>query len=174
SVANGKIPFETPFRELYIPPAAGDAGTAIGAALWVWHGVLGRPRRFRLDHAGLGPAPSSEAIQGALAKAGLSYEWCDDPEVLVRRSAELIEAGNVMGWFRGPAEWGPRALGHRSILADPRRADMRETLNARVKRRESFRPFAPIVPESAYADYFAAPHPVPFMNQVYPVRPARR
>ncbi len=174
SVANGKIFRETPFTELHIHPAAGDAGTAVGAAYWVWHQVLGMPRRERLEHAYLGPDYSSAHIRRALADAGLEFEWMEDESAVVSRTVERIEAGDVVGWFQGRSEWGPRALGNRSIVVDPRRDDMKGILNERIKRREHFRPFAPSILQERVAEYFEESYPVPFMLQVYQIRPDKR
>jgi carbamoyltransferase len=174
SVANGRIVGLTPFEQIFVPPAAGDAGTAVGAALWVWHQVLGRPREFRLDHAALGPAYSDPAMRRALEAAGQPYEWIVDDEALVDRVVERLVEGDAVGWFQGREEWGPRALGNRSILADPRPPGMKDRLNQRIKRRESFRPFAPALPRERAADYFERWQPAPFMTQAYPVRPHRR
>jgi carbamoyltransferase len=174
SVANGKIFERTPFRDLHIHPAAGDAGTAVGAAYWVWHRTLGRPRGHRLENAYLGPEYSDQQIRAALDSAGLEYEWIENEEELVGRTVERIIAGDVLGWFQGRSEWGPRALGNRSIVVDPRRAEMKDVLNERIKRREGFRPFAPSILEEAAGDYFEESYPVPYMLQVYKIRPSRR
>jgi len=174
SVANGKIFERTPFREMHIHPAAGDAGTAVGAAYWVWHHELGQPREFQLEHAYLGPEYSDEAIRRALDAAGQPFEWVEDTEQLVARTVERIAAGDVVGWFQGRSEWGPRALGNRSIVVDPRRHDMKDILNERIKRRESFRPFAPSILEERSGEYFEESYPVPYMLQVYQIRPEKR
>jgi carbamoyltransferase len=174
SVANGKVFQNTPFTDMYIHPAAGDAGTAVGSAYWVWHHDLGMPRSFQLDHALLGPEYSDAQIKQALDAQGLTYEWIEDETALVDKTVEQISAGNVIGWFQGRSEWGPRALGNRSIVVDPRRHDMKDILNARIKRREAFRPFAPSIIEEATADYFEQSHPVPFMMRVYQIRPEKR
>jgi carbamoyltransferase len=174
SVANGKVFERTPYRDLCIHPAAGDAGTAVGAAFWVWHQLLGKPREFTLEHASWGPCYSDGTLRSALEAAGLAYEWIKDEGELCRRTAERIAAGDVVGWFQGRSEWGPRALGNRSIVVDPRRPDMKDVLNARIKRREPFRPFAPSILEERTAEYFTESYPVPFMLQVYPIRPDRR
>lgn len=181
SVANGKIRARTGFREVYIQPAAGDNGTALGAASYVWHQVLGQPRRFVMEHAYWGPSFSEAALREALAgRSGeLEQQRCrirrsESEEELCRWTAGRVAEGKIMGWFQGRMEWGARALGNRSILADPRRPDMRETLNTKIKFREKFRPFAPSILEEALGDYFVDAVPDPFMIQVYPVRPAKR
>lgn len=174
SVANGKIFERTPFRDLHIHPAAGDAGTAVGAAFWVWHQVLDGPRRFQIEHAYWGPESSDAQIRSALAAAGLRFEWVDDEQVLCDRTVDRIAAGDVVGWYQGRSEWGPRALGNRSIVVDPRSREMKDVLNERIKRREAFRPFAPSILEEKAADYFEESYPVPFMLQVYRIRPERR
>lgn len=172
-VANGKVLERTPFRQIYVPPAAGDAGLAIGAALFVHHQVLGQPRRFVMDHASWGPAFREEAIRQALERQGLvAHQW--PREQFVGEVAKRLAGGQVVGWFQGRMEWGPRALGNRSILADPRRADMRDVLNERIKRREPFRPFAPSVLEERTGDYFTETHPSPFMSFAYRVRPEKQ
>ena len=174
SVANGKIFERTPFRETHIHPAAGDAGTAVGAAYWVWHQLLRQPRVHRLENAFLGPGYGDEQIRSALEAAGLQYEWIEDEGVLVERTVDRIIAGDVVGWFQGRSEWGPRALGNRSIVVDPRRAEMKDVLNERIKRREGFRPFAPSILEEESGNYFEESYPVPYMLQVYRIRAERR
>src|SRR6516225_7725191 len=157
SVANGKIRRMTPFRRVYVQSAAGDAGGAIGAAFAAWH-QLGGTRSFVMDHAFWGPEFSAAEIMRLLAgrgdeimRSGCAVEEIHDEEELCRRAAAAISEGAVLGWFQGRMEWGPRALGNRSILCDPRRTDMKAILNAKIKRRESFRPFAPSVLEDAVA-----------------------
>jgi carbamoyltransferase len=177
-VANGKIFDRTPFTDIYVQPAAGDAGLAVGAAFYVHHQVLGRPRSFVMDHAYWGPQFGKERAQKALKRSqGMSSgfslaEWPE--EELVSRVAGHIAQGKVVGWFQGRQEWGPRALGNRSILVDPRRAEMKDILNARVKHREPFRPFAPSILEESTAQYFQRSYPSPFMNLAYSVRPEKR
>ncbi len=173
AVANGRIRPETPFEELWVQPAAGDSGTAVGAAYHVWHETLGRPRSFAMRHAYTGPEYSDAEIAAALTAAGLEGERLDDPE-LFALVAERLAAGDVVGWFQGRMELGPRALGNRSILADPRNPGMKDILNARVKHREPFRPFAPSLPSEATGDWFDQDYPSPYMVLVYGVLPERR
>jgi carbamoyltransferase len=173
SVANGKLFGETPFRHTYIQPAAGDEGLAIGAALHTYHSVLKQPRRISLKHSYLGPEFSDSRIQTALQTAGLEYRKLDRRDLL-DEVAEQIATGNVVGWFQGRMEWGPRALGNRSIVAHPGRPDMKDILNARIKHREWFRPFAPSILAEYQHEYFEHDHPSPFMLHVYKIRPDKR
>ena len=181
SVANGRIRERTPFKEIYIQPAAGDNGTALGAACFLWHHVLGQPRRFVMQHGYWGPAfdddacaAALEARTSALQEGGCRFVSFADAEALCDWTAARIADGLVVGWFQGRMEWGARALGNRSILADPRRADMRDIINAKIKLREKFRPFAPSILEEAAAEYFTGSVPDPFMLHVYPVNAAKR
>ena len=181
SVANGKILKQSPFKKIYIQPASGDSGGAIGAAFYTYHQYLRKPRSFCMDQSYWGPHFTSndvavllEAEKAALIKEGCVVERIDDSQELCRRTASAISKGKVIGWFRGRMEWGPRALGNRSILCDPRRADMKELLNIKIKRRESFRPFAPSVLADKASEWFETDEAVPFMLQVYPVRPEKR
>ena len=174
SVANGKIFEKTPFRDLHIHPAAGDAGTAVGAAYWVWNVELGQPRDYVLPNAYLGPEYSDQQVKQALEAAGQKYEWIEDSQELCERTVSRIVEGEVIGWFQGRSEWGPRALGNRSIVVDPRRHDMKEILNERIKRRETFRPFAPSILAERSGEYFEDSYPVPYMQQVYMIRPEKR
>ena len=169
-VVNGKIFDETPFRKVYVQPAAHDGGTSVGAAFHVWHERLGGPRDFVMDHAYWGPEYGDERTRGALDGASVAYEALS-PREISARTAEALAGGKVVGWFQGRMEFGPRALGNRSILVDPRRAEMKDVLNARIKRREPFRPFAPSVLEGATGRYFARSEPSPFMLMTYRVRP---
>jgi len=177
-VANGKIFDATPFEQVYVHPAAGDAGLAVGAAFHVWHQLLGKPRSFVMDHAYWGPEYSKEEIRRAVDSSGLKLKGCDVAELneqeLMKRAAAIIADGKILGWFQGRAEWGPRALGNRSIVADPRRPEMKEILNRRIKHREIFRPFAPSILTEATAEYFEKSHPSPFMTLAYAVRPEKR
>ena len=181
SVANGKIRERTPFRELFIQPAAGDNGTALGAAFHAWHDETDAPRAFVMEHGYWGPGFGDADICAALRAraediraAGCEPRTWDSEGALDAWTAEQIWSGRVVGWFQGRMEWGARALGNRSIIADPRRADMRDIINTRIKFRERFRPFAPSVAEDAVDDYFVGAVPDPFMLQVYPVRPDKR
>ncbi len=165
---NGKISRETPFKEVFIQPAAHDAGTSLGAALYIAHHILGQPRRFIMHHAAWGPEVQESECRPALDKNGLTYRQLDEA-ALCRSAAQALSQGKIVGWFQGRMEFGPRALGHRSLLADPRDPAMKDRINERVKRRESFRPFAPSLPAEAVATYFPEGHPDPFMLFAYPV-----
>lgn len=173
-VVNGQIFDRTPFEKVYIQPAPGDAGLAVGAAFYVWHQILGRPRSFVMDRADWGTESSDEEVRRLLQARRLGYEEIPSEELLCRKTAEQIAAGKVVGWFQGRMEWGPRALGNRSILVDPRRSDMKDILNSRIKRREPFRPFAPSVLEERVGDFFEKTHPSPFMLMTYKVKPEKR
>jgi len=177
-VANGKIFDATPFEQIYVHPAAGDAGLAVGAAFYVWHQLLGKPRSFVMDHAYWGPGYSREEVRRAIDANGLAesgYSITELPEQQVmQRTAAIIADGKILGWFQGRAEWGPRALGNRSIVADPRRPEMKEILNQRIKHRESFRPFAPSILAESTGEWFEKSHPSPFMNLAYSVRQEKR
>jgi len=173
SVANGKIFDRTPFRQTYIQPAAGDEGLAIGAALHTYHSVLKQPRRHELKHSYLGPDFSESRIQSALERAGLEPRKLGRT-ALLDETADQIAAGNVVGWFQGRMEWGPRALGNRSIVAHPGLPNMKDVLNARIKHREWFRPFAPSILGEYQHEYFEHDHPSPFMLHVYKIRSEKR
>jgi carbamoyltransferase len=168
SVMNGRIFHESPFKRFFVQPAAGDAGCSLGAALAVWHQRLGKPRSFVMDHAYWGPGFTNDECQAALDTAGLKYTPLDD-DVLLPKLAGLISEGAIIGWFNGRAEFGPRALGARSFLADPRRSDMREILNHKVKLREWFRPLAPSMLEEYGKEVFGVEHHDPFMITVIKV-----
>ena len=171
SVMNARILAETPFERVFIQPAAGDAGNALGAALHVWHHQLGMPREWSMRHAFLGPEYETSALKAALAARGLPFREVADPAA---EAADLLSRSKIVGWFQGRAEVGPRALGARSILADPRRAEMKDIVNERVKHREGFRPFAPAVLDERGADYFDGYASNPFMLLVLPIQPGRR
>ena len=179
SVANGRMLRETPFEGLYIQPAAGDAGGALGAALFGYHTVLGQPRSFVMEHAYWGEEHSAAATEAFLKSNGIAYERCGNQEELIGRCVESLAQGKVLGWLQGRFEWGPRALGNRSILADPRRADMKEAVNVKIKFREPFRPFAPSVLAERADEYFEigegdGKYPSRFMLNVAPVRDHKR
>ncbi|MGN6182964.1 MAG: carbamoyltransferase family protein [Thermoanaerobaculia bacterium] len=177
SVANGMVFDRSPYKEQYIQAAAGDAGGAIGAAYWVWNEELHQPRSFVMDHAYWGPEYDADAVDKAIIarRQDLDDAHCvlhrvKDERELCRLTAEQVAAGNVVGWFQGRMEWGPRALGNRSIVCDPRRADMKDILNHKIKRRESFRPFAPSVLRDAVGEWFETDYEVGFMLLVYKFR----
>jgi carbamoyltransferase len=187
SLANGRIFDHTDVEEIFIQAAAGDSGTSLGAALYAHHDVLGRPRDgFVMEHSAWGPAYDEAAVRSAIAEAIPGSEGRDgsygeievrtatDESALCAETAKAIAAGEVVGWYQGRSEWGPRALGQRSIVADPRRADMKDILNLKIKRRESFRPFAPSILAERTGEWFTIDYPDPFMLKVYPIRPERR
>jgi len=179
SVANGRILRETPVTDLYIHPAAGDSGAAVGAALFIYHQVLGRPRGFVMEHASWGAVPGADQIQQTARSSGLRWTECASEDDLIGRTVDLLQAGKVIGWAQGGFEWGPRALGNRSILADPRRTDMKDVVNTKIKFREPYRPFAPSVIEERAGELFdiAEPsrhYPARFMLLVVPVRDSAR
>jgi carbamoyltransferase len=186
SVANGKIRANTPFRDVFIQPAAGDNGTALGAALDAWHSSGSRPASPRMQHSYWGTEYDADAVAAVIAASGVAapdpagaparctWTRLDDEARLCRETARRISEGDVVGWFQGRMEWGSRALGNRSILADPRRADMRDIINQKIKLRERFRPFAPSILAEAIGEYFLDAVHDPFMIQVYPVRPEKR
>ena len=177
-VANGKIFDHTPFERVFVQPAAGDAGLAIGAAFDVHHTLLGHPRNFAMNHAYWGPSFSALEIRHAVKNSDVQAQEVRIAELdetpLLKSTALAIAEGKIVGWYQGASEWGPRALGNRSILADPRRPEMKEILNRRIKHREAFRPFAPSILEEATGDYFTKTHPSPFMTFAYPVKPEKR
>ena len=166
SVANGRIMREGPFENVFIQPAAGDAGGAIGAALYAYHVIFGHPRKFVMEHAYWGTEyPESDMIQ-AIKKSGFAYEEFDDDDKLLDQAVDTLLDRRVIAWYRGRFEWGPRALGHRSIIADPRRDEMKEIVNTKIKFREPFRPFAPVVMEDRAHEYFSTPN----LDKQYPPR----
>jgi carbamoyltransferase len=177
-VANGKIFEHTPFEQVYVQPAAGDGGLAVGAAYYVWHQKLVKPRSFVMDHAYWGPGYSGAEIRSAMDASSIKKTGCAVTELpeeeLIRRAAAIVASGKILGWFQGRAEWGPRALGNRSIIADPRRPEMKEILNQRIKHREIFRPFAPSILAEVTGEWFTRSHPSPFMTLAYPVRQEKR
>jgi len=177
-IANGRIFDRTPFERVFVQPAAGDAGLAVGAAFFVHHQILGRPRDFVMQHSYWGPEFSPQQLRAAIASSRLADSGLEISELpegdLACAAAQEIAAGRILGWFQGRAEWGPRALGNRSIVADPRRAEMKDILNRRIKHREIFRPFAPSILEESTSEYFEKSHPSPFMTLAYAVRPEKR
>lgn len=166
SVGNGRILNETDVEDLYIQPAAGDSGGALGAALYAYHVLLGQPRKFVLDHAYWGQEYGADEIEPFLKEMGVKYDLVEDDDKLTDRVVDAILQQKVVGWYQGPFEWGPRALGNRSILADPRHPEMKDLVNAKIKFREPFRPFAPVVLEERAADYFRLSNP----ERHYPAR----
>ena len=179
SVANGKILRRTPFEEIYIQPAAGDGGGAVGAALYAYHMVLGKPRSFVMEHAYWGEEHGAADIEAFLRSKGIRYERFDNEDQLLGRVVEGLQAGKVIGWSQGRFEWGPRALGHRSIIADPRRADMKDIVNTKIKFREPYRPFAPSVLAEKTEQFFDLPgaarhYPARFMLYVVDVAEDKR
>jgi carbamoyltransferase len=186
SLANGKLFDRTDVQDVYVQAAAGDAGTALGAALWVQHAEKGAPRGFVMEHCSWGPRYGETEIRAAIAErlpasggkdgrcGEIDIAAAPDEDRLCAETAAAIARGEVVGWYQGRSEWGPRALGNRSILADPRRGDMKNILNLKIKRRESFRPFAPSILEERTGDWFTIDYPDPFMIKVYPIRPEKR
>jgi carbamoyltransferase len=181
SVANGKIFDRTPFEEVYIQAAAGDAGGALGAAYYVWNQKLDQSRNFVMEKAYWGPEFSEAKLREAIGRRRKDLENLDcriehitGEANLCQKTAKEIADGKIVGWFQGRMEWGPRALGNRSILVDPRRAEMKDVLNARIKRREPFRPFAPSILLEKVGEYFEKDYPDPFMIKVYPIKAKKR
>jgi carbamoyltransferase len=173
SVMNGKILLHTPFRRIFVQPAAGDSGTALGVCYQIYNEILQQPRSEAMEGAYTGPEFSNEDLRTAIEASGLACETYNDAD-LTRRAALDISHGLVVGWFQGRMEFGPRALGNRSILVDPRRSEMKDVLNQRIKKREPFRPFAPSILEDRVADYFEQTHSAPTMLMVYQVKEERR
>ena len=169
SVANGKILSNTPFKNMYVPSAGHDAGTSIGSALYLYNHILDKERLSEIKTAYFGRKSSEVEIISCLHKKGVEFERLNDNELFERVSEKLIDGG-VIGWFQGRSEFGPRALGHRSILVDPRRKDAKDLLNEKIKRRESFRPFAPSILEEYVKEYFVQNDEVPFMEKVYDIK----
>lgn len=175
SVANGKILRETPVEDIYIHPAAGDSGGAIGAALFAYHSLLGKPRRFTMEHAYWGEEFQPDQIESFLRENGITYQRIENEDTLIDTVVDHLQNGKVAGWYQGRFEWGPRALGNRSIVADPRRADMKDIVNVKIKFREPFRPFAPSVLAEHAEEFFDLPqaashYPARFMLYVVDVK----
>jgi|Deesub1362B_J571_1020462.scaffolds.fasta_scaffold00109_29 carbamoyltransferase len=180
-VANGKIFDNTQFKKVYIQSAAGDAGLAVGSAFYLWNHVLNNKRNFVMEHAYWGPDYSETEVERAIdekkneiRERGFKIEKIKDKDKLIRLTAGYISQGKIVGWFRGRVEWGPRALGARSIVCDPRREEIKDILNKRIKHREPFRPFAPSILEEKTGDFFEKTHPSPFMLFAYKVKPDKR
>ncbi len=179
SVANGKILRDGQFEDIYVQPAAGDGGGAVGAAFYAYHILLGKARRFVMRHAYWGCEYSPGEITSFLDGGGIPYKHFDNEEKLLERIVDLLQEGKVIGWFQGRFEWGPRALGNRSILADPRRPDMKDIVNTKIKFREPYRPFAPSVLVDGAEEFFnlADPwrhYPARFMLYVVDVKEEKR
>ena len=172
SVANGKLAAETGFEGVYIPSAGHDAGISMGSALYFYHHDLGKPRNPAIYSAYTGIRFSNEEIELVLKERGIQYRRLNDEELFDVVTDKLIEPG-VVGWFNGRAEFGPRALGARSIIADPRNPKAKDLLNLKIKRRESFRPFAPSILKEYSAEYFSKSDEVPFMEKVFPIKPEK-
>ncbi|MEA3491675.1 MAG: carbamoyltransferase C-terminal domain-containing protein, partial [Campylobacterota bacterium] len=166
SVANGKILEKTTFDNMYLPPAGHDAGTSIGSALWLYNQILDNPRTEPMMDSYFGAMFSDDEVEEYLKSENISYQKFSDEELYNKVTDCLIDAG-VVGWFQGRAEFGPRALGHRSIICDPTRDDAKELINAKIKRREPFRPFAPSILNEFTGEYFEKVDNVPFMEKVY-------
>lgn len=173
-VANARILRDTAFTTPYLQAAGSDDGTCLGAAFWTWHNVLGKSERFHMRHAFWGPEYSDEQHRKAVKATGLQFRSCADEGEVVEAAADLIAAGKVIGWYQGRSEWGPRALGNRSILANPAVPTMKDTINAKIKRREAFRPFAPSVLKEDVVTYFEQEIDSPFMMHVVKIRPEWR
>ncbi|MBI1739039.1 MAG: carbamoyltransferase [Acidobacteria bacterium] len=179
SVANSRILRETPFEEIFVQPAAGDGGGALGAALWAYNTLLGKPRSFRMEHAYWGQSYSSGEISGFLEQNNIPYQQIQNDDKLLDMLVERIQKGNVIGWFQGRFEWGPRALGNRSILADVRNPQMKDIVNTKIKFREPYRPFAPSVLAESAVNFFEMDeptrhYPARYMLYVVPVRPEQQ
>jgi carbamoyltransferase len=172
-VSNARLLQDTDFKRVWVPPCASDTGAPLGSALWHQHQILDHPRSFELRHAYYGTQYTAQEIRAALDKAGLAYEELDETALLTR-VADNLAANRIVGWFQGRFEMGPRALGNRSILASPMRNDIRDIINARIKYREPFRPFAPAVLEEFAAEYFEIDQADPFMTLAPRVRPEKR
>ena len=181
SVANGKVTKFTPFKKVYIQPAAGDAGGALGAAYTTWHKILKGDKKFIMKHASWGNSFSNDEISLVLDREKIrlreqncEVNYLEKDNILTERIANEISNGKVIGWFQGKMEWGPRALGNRSIIADPRRLDMQDILNIKIKRRESFRPFAPSIMREHVSNWFETDDEVPFMMKVFQIKKDKR
>jgi len=173
SVANGKITRQTLFENVYIPAGAADNGTSFGAAFYVWNKLVGGSRGFVQDHAYWGCSSTDEDCRRAIEEEGLPYRALNRTELIEQTVQQMLD-GKVVGWFQGKMEFGARALGNRSLIADPRRTDMRDIINLRIKFREKFRPFAPSILEEHVAEWFEIDEATPYMEKVFPIRPEKR
>ena len=179
SVANGKITQKTPFKEVYVPSGAADNGTCFGAAFYVWNQVLKQPRNFVLEHGYWGSEFTDDECLEAINRYNLKSHYLplnqpDDRQAMLNKVVDAMVDGKVVGWFQGRMEFGARALGNRSLIADPRRADMRDIINLKIKFREKFRPFAPSILEENVGEYFEIDEPAPFMEKVFKIKPDKR
>ncbi len=179
SVANTRLLRETPFEEIFVQPAAGDGGGALGAALWAYNSLLGKPRTFAMQHAYWGQSNSEAQIGDFLRQNAIQFRNFEDEDELFDYVVDRLRRGKVVGWSQGRFEWGPRALGNRSILADPRNAEMKDIVNSKIKFREPYRPFAPSVISEHAEKYFDLPeahrhHPARYMLYVVPVHQSHR
>ena len=179
SVANTRILNETPFEELYVQPAAGDGGGALGAALWAYNTLLGKPRNFRMDHAYWGQAYCNGEVSSFVKDNNIRHQHFDHEDQLLDQVVQRLQSGKVIGWFQGRFEWGPRALGNRSIIADPTNPAMKDIVNTKIKFREPYRPFAPSVVAECAEAYFDLPdavhhYPARYMLYVVPVKESKK
>jgi carbamoyltransferase len=193
SLANGKIFRKSPFKNIYIPPAGYDAGTAVGAAYYLYNQILDNPRSFVMESPFWGPEYKEEnyksqitnskwfgkltilsKAEGQIQNSKFKIQNFNNQNDLIQIVAKFLAEGKIVGWFQGRTEWGPRALGNRSILANPCLPEMKEILNTKIKKREPFRPFAPSILEEAVGDYFDETYPAPFMEKVYSIKPEKR
>ncbi|GAF73629.1 unnamed protein product, partial [marine sediment metagenome] len=172
--ANGKILREGPFEKMYVPPAPHDSGGSIGAALLAYHEILGKPRKFVMEHASYGPGFSNNEVARILTSKGFSAQPIASEQELLEKCIGFLVSGKIVAWFQGRMEFGPRALGNRSFLADPRNDSIRDVINEKIKKRELFRPFAPSVKEECASDYFEMNQTSPFMNILARVRKEKR
>ncbi|MDI6717475.1 MAG: carbamoyltransferase C-terminal domain-containing protein [Patescibacteria group bacterium] len=177
SLANGKIFRNSKFKDIYIPPAGSDAGTAVGAAYYLYNQILYNPREFVMSSSFWGPEYSEENLKSQISnlknRGNFLIEHLDDKK-LIEKAAKFLADSKVVGWFQGRTEWGPRALGNRSILANPCDPKIKDILNLKIKKRESFRPFAPAILEEEVLNYFTENKPVPFMEKVFSIKPEKR
>ena len=179
SVANGKITQKTPFKEIYVLSGAADNGTCFGAAFYVWNQILKQPRNFVLEHGNWGSEFTDAECLAAIERQNLKSHYlplqeADTRQAMLDKVVDTMVEGKVVGWFQGRMEFGARALGNRSLIADPRRIDMRDIINLKIKFREKFRPFAPSILEEKVGEYFEIDEPAPFMEKVFKIKPDKR